>query len=179
MTAPPTLDLNELAIGNFPAVTPALGSALAEAGAVCLEGQDHSQGVQLTVRGISSIRYSLTWQSVTPQAKRSWNDRAEAAEKGAEGIAILITKRAIGYEVIRRSRQGAGFDFWIGSQTDTGFLAQAGLEISGILRGTDGTVRARVREKLQQVDQSGGQQWEAYVIVVEFGRPLAEIQKND
>ena len=35
-----------------------------------------------------------------------------------------------------------------------------------------------VREKLKQTNQSDDLQLPAYVVVVEFGRPLAEVQKK-
>ena len=179
MTGLPTLDLNELATGNIPALTPAMGAALAEAAGVCLEWQGHTPGVRLTIRGASDSGHVLTWQPTAAQAQRSWNDRSRAVEMGAEGIAILIARPAIGYDVIRRARQGTGFDYWIGERVGADFVPKAGLEVSGIYNGSESDIRARVREKLQQANQSGAQTWETYVTVVEFGRPLAEVQKND
>ena len=44
------LDLNTLKDG-LPAITPAFGAALAEAGGVCLEDRGHSQGKELQVQG--------------------------------------------------------------------------------------------------------------------------------
>ena len=41
------LDLRELAAGDIPAITAALGAALAEAGGVRLESQGHNPGVTL------------------------------------------------------------------------------------------------------------------------------------
>ena len=171
------LNLNDLAAGNIPAITPAVGSALAEAGAICLESQQHVPGVDLSVRGDHEQAYPLAWQPPTEQARRSWNSPDTATEKGAESIAILIAKRAIGYSVIRQSRKGTGFDYWIGEESTEGFLDKAGLEISGIRRGNDRVVRARVREKLQQAKRH--ETWPTYVVVVEFGTPLTEVRKNE
>lgn len=170
------LNLDDLATGNIPAITPAVGSALAEAGAICLESQQHVPGVDLSVRGYHEQVYPLAWQPPTEQARRSWNSPDTATEIGAESIAILIAKRAIGYSVIRQSRKGTGFDYWIGEESTEGFLDKAGLEILGIRRGNDRVVKAKVREKLHQAKQSGA--WPTYVIVVEFGTPLAEVRKK-
>lgn len=170
------LDLRELGSGNIPALTAAMGMALAEAGGVCLESQGHSPGAALTVRGYTEGGYTLTWAAVSEQARdRAYNDAAKATEMGAEGIAVLIAKSVIGYEVIRRSWRGDGFDYWLGAWGETDFIAQAGLEVSGIRSGSDRQVRARVREKRLQANQGGQQQWATYVIVVEFSRPLAEV----
>ena len=173
------LDLGELGRGNIPALTAAMGTALAEAGSVCLESQGHSSGATLTVRGYREGSYTVIWEPVGEQARNlAYNDEAKATEMGAEGIAVLIAKSAIGYEVIRRSRRGDGFDYWLGVWGETEFVAQAGLEVSGIRNGSDRQVRARVREKRLQTSQGGRQRWTTYVIVVEFSRPWAEVSEN-
>ena len=173
------LDLGELGRGNIPALTAAMGAVLAEAGGVCLESQGHSSGATLTVRGYADGSYTLTWAPVSEQARNlAYNDAAKATEMGAEGIAVLIARAVIGYEVIRRSRRGDGFDYWLGVWVETEFIAQAGLEVSGIRNGSDRQVRARVREKRSQAHQGGRQRWATYVIVVEFSQPLAEVNEN-
>ncbi len=173
------LDLGELGRGNIPALTAAMGAALAEAGGVCLESRGHSSGVALTVRGYGESSYTITWSPVSEQARNlAYNDAAKATEMGAEGIAVLIARAVIGYEVIRRSRRGDGFDYWLGAWAETEFIAQAGLEVSGIRNGSDRQIRARVREKRLQANQGGRQRWATYVIVVEFSRPLAEVSEN-
>lgn len=175
------LNLDDLGKGDIPAISPAFGKALAEAGGVCLESQGHSVGVQLIVRGYSDNSYALAWSPITEQSRRSWNDPEYATEHGALGIAVLIAKAEIGYSVIEASRRGTGFDYWLGEKSemsDESLIYKAGLEISGIRHGDDHIIRARVREKLQQANRSGYPQLEIYVIVVEFGRPLAEVQEK-
>ena len=176
MTLLPTLDLNELATGSVPAITPAVGGALAEAASVCLELRGHAQGVELTVRGIHSQSYLVRWQPITAQAFRSWQDERQAAQKGAECVAILLAKSVTGFEVVNTSRQGTRFDYWLGEQYGADFVPQAGLEASGINVGNEGSINSRVQGKLKQVRQSGAQQWQTFVIVVEFSRPLAEVR---
>ena len=167
------LDLNSLGKG-LPAITPGFGMALAEAGGVCLESQNHSQGVQLRVRGYSNRCYPLDWPSITEQTRRCWNDQEVATEHGAMGIAVLLAQKETGYTVIRRSRKGTGFDYWMGDVSVYPFQNRARLEISGIREGNDQQVKARVQQKLKQTDRSDGA-LPAYVIVVEFGQPLAEV----
>lgn len=169
------LDLGDLGQG-LPAITPNFGKALSEAGGVCLESQGHVQGVQLLVRGYSNTNHSLTWPPVTDQARRCWNDAEVATEHGAVGIAILLAQRELGYTVIECSQKGTGFDYWMGDESSEPLQKKARLEISGIRRGSD-RVKTRVRQKLRQTDPSDGSK-PAYVIVVEFGHPLAEVQKK-
>ena len=88
------------------------------------------------------------------------------------GIAALLAKKEIGYAVLQRSRKGTGFDYWIGDDTPFPFQNKARLEVSGIREGNDTVVRARVRQKINQTSRTDGA-LPAYVIIVEFGRPLA------
>ena len=152
--------------------------ALAEAGGVCLESQGHVMGVQLRVSGYANNIYRLEWPPITDQISRTWNDLPEATEDGAMGIAVLLAKRETGHAVLERSRKGTGFDYWMGDESTEPFQDKARLEISGILNGNDYEVRKRVRQKLKQTSRSNGL-LPAYVIVVEFGKPLAQIQKTN
>ena len=142
-----------------------------------MESQGHAQGVRLHVRSDSDNNYALTWQSITEQqARRTWNNAVRATELGAEGISVLLAKQEIGYEVIESSWNGTGFDFWLGDESDTTLQRKARLEVSGIRHGDDHAVRARVTQKLHQTSQSDLTRLPAFVIVVEFGRPLAEVR---
>ena len=172
------LELSSLGEGRVPAITPAVGNMLAETAGVCLEAEGHAPGVRLLVRGYLDARYPLTWPLITVQALRAWNDRERAREFGAEGIALLVAERELGYAVIECSRRGTGFDYWMGIESAGTFQREARLEVSGIRQGNDRVVRTRVWQKLQQTDRSDAVQLPAYVIVVEFGRPLAEVQKK-
>lgn len=171
------LDLNELDTDSIPGISRAKGNELAEAGAVCLESQGHLRGVYLTVRNGVSNSYRLDWPPVTDQVRRTWNDDQEATEDGAAGIAVLLASREIGYTVVSRSRKGTGFDYLLGEELGEGVLdSKARMEVSGIRNGNDSQVRARVQEKLRQMNRSNALGLPAYAIVVEFGRPLAEIK---
>lgn len=169
------LNLSDLANG-LPAISPAFGQYLAEAGAVCLESQGHANGQELSVQGIHSQVYPLRWPEVTDQMERCLNDPEVATEHGAVGIAVLLMKCLIGYAVIQRSRKGTGFDYWLGDETDMPFQNKARLEVSGIRNGDQKTVKTRVRQKLMQAKVSDETRLPAYVVVVEFGQPLAEVR---
>ena len=174
------LDLRELAAGNIPAITAALGAALAEAGGVCLESQGHNPGVVLTVRGHQEGSYALTWAPVSAQAQsRAYNEQERATEMGAAGIAVLLAQRITGYAALEPCWRGTGFDYWLGDLVAGIPVYRVGLEVSGIRQGSAGYLSARVREKQRQVEQGGRQPWATYVIVVEFSYPQAEAQRND
>ena len=190
------LDLNELDTDGIPGITREKGNDLAQAGTVCLQLQRHRQGVRFLVRGYFSKTYALAWPQVAEQAMRTWNDPAEAVEDGAAGIAALLASREIGYRVILRSRKTTGIDYWLGNREandisqaeqdatmalrealqDSDLVVRGRMEVSGIQFGNDSIVRARVRRKLNQTNRSDGWGLPAYVVVVEFGRPRAEVR---
>lgn len=166
------IELSELA-GGMPAITPAFGQYLAEACAVCLESQGHSQGKTLSVRGTHQAIYTLTWPAVTNQVLRCLNDPEVATEHGAVGIAVLLAKKVLGYTVIQRSRKGTGFDYWLGGTNTVPFQNLARLEVSGIRKGDDGSIAARAKQKRRQVEPSDDTALPAHVVIVEFSRPTA------
>lgn len=172
------LDLNELGDGSIPGITSEWGAMLAQGAAVCLESQDHAQGVMLTVRGDVMSSHPVTWPPVTDQALRTWAEPRVATERGAEAIAALLAQRETDHTVIEVSWQGTGFDFWLGEESDITLQRKTRLEVSGIRHGNDGEVRARVGQKLRQIRQYDSQygSYPALAIVVEFGRPLAEVR---
>ncbi len=169
------LDLNELGDG-LPAITPNFGKALAEVAGVCLESQGHAQLTLMTISGHITMKLSLAWPGVTDQARRTWCDSEEATEYGATGVAVLLARQELGYLAIERSPKGTGIDYWLGDESSAlSFERKAKLEISGIRRGSSGDVRARVRQKIERA-YSSDDSLPVFVVVVEFGTPLAEVQ---
>ena len=100
-----------------------------------------------------------------------------ATEHGAYGIACLLILDLTGLTVIQRSRKGTGFDFWLGDDEELPFQNKARLEVSGIRQGDAARVAARVAQKKKQTGRSDGF-LPAYVIVVDFGTPLARVIKK-
>jgi hypothetical protein len=171
-----TTDLAE----GLPAITPSFGAALAEACAICLEGEGHSQGVEISVDGDFNAQFCLYWQPVTAQMSRCWNDEEFTTEQAAYGIAFLIIREITELTVIERSRQGTGFDYWLGTSAIDGelpFQKKVRLEVSGIRKGNSSRIKARVKQKKEQTKASDGQ-FPAYVIVVEFSTPLCFVARK-
>ncbi|BAU14873.1 hypothetical protein LEP3755_54280 [Leptolyngbya sp. NIES-3755] len=95
-----------------------------------------------------------------------------------QGVAFLLILQLTDLTVIERSRKGTGFDYWLGSQdsaTTLPFERMARLEVSGIRRGNRGQVNTRVKQKIEQTRTSDAQGLPAYIIVVEFSRPISMI----
>jgi hypothetical protein len=171
------LDLNNLGHG-LPAITPNLGKAFAEAGAVCLEDQGHTMGVAIAVIGDFNDSFQLYWPQVDDRMRRCHNDPQEATEWGACGIAILLIRILTSFTIIERSFKGTGIDYWLGHEDDDlPFQNKARLEISGIRNGSNSEINSRVRQKLSQTTPSDGS-LPAFVVVVEFGNPLSKVKKK-
>ncbi len=174
------LDLSDLGREQFPNIPADYGSSLAKAGVVCLESQGHVQGVNLSVTGNGNRSYVLDWDPIHELDRRFWRDMSKATEYGAICIAVLLAKRETGHDVIEISWRGTGFDYWLGEAAGITLQRKARLEISGILQGNEYIIRRRVREKLAQTDRSDllYKSKPAYVIVVEFSMPVAEVHNK-
>ena len=162
---------------GMPGLTPACGTTLAQAAAVCLEDREHQVGVQLHLGGMKPDVVELEWSAVDEQQRRCYNDPQEATERGACGVAILVVKELTGKLVIERSKKGPGFDYWLGEKDDdnTLFSGLARLEVSGILSGTSSQIDTRLKQKKEQVKPSDHLA-PAYIAVVEFGKPIAHLE---
>ncbi|MCL6648339.1 MAG: hypothetical protein K6U89_08405 [Chloroflexi bacterium] len=173
-----TISLDSLVLGT-PGITSHVGAYYAEAATVCLEEADHHSGVQLRIDGDCDHVLRLLWNSSgnTEQRDRSWHDDQEATENGAYGIAVLLITELADYTVVERAQKGPGFDFWLGKKdsADTFFQDKARLEVSGIRRGDDRIIAARVRRKMEQISRSD-REAPGVVVVVEFGSPRARVK---
>ena len=194
----PVLDLNNLGAGKNPGITTEIGNSLRQAGAVCLDLQGHKPGVPLTVRSHNNHNYTLAWAPADAQARRAWNDHREATEEGATGVAVLLIKQETDHMVLARSWIGTGFDYLLGNDNtsaiseteqavtqewaffleDDSLVARGRMEVTGIMQGDDSAVRKRRQEKLEQVTKSDHLDIPAYIVVVEFSRPLAEVTEK-
>lgn len=169
------LDLRDLRGGIGSGISPAVGSAYAEAAGIALERNDHASGTSMLVQGDASHELAVHWEieGDSENARRAWGDPDVTAEWGAYGVACLLVEGATECTIAERSRKGTGFDFWLRHKSAQGMLFQdaAKLEVSGISRGNERAVKKRVRAKEEQVQRYDTSR-PAMVAVVEFGRPL-------
>jgi hypothetical protein len=173
------LELDQLREG-YPCLVSESGARLAWAGAICLEERKHKRGVLLVVSGDYKASFSLGWPKTSPQVRREWSDPQEATEDGACGVAILLVDALTEYHIVQRSWKSTGFDYWLGPKKKTTRLLQktARLEVSGIRVGTANTISKRVKERATQTERSDHLNLPAFVVVVEFGTPVATVVKR-
>ena len=177
-TSTPLLLLKQLSNG-YPALTPAAGGRLAEAASVALERHKHQNPVTLKARGAFVVQFALEYFKINDQMRRTYGDPDENTEEGACGIALLLLINLTNHTVVRRSRKGTGVDYFLGDANDFLFQNTARLEVSGIGKGTEQEIKRRVREKKTQTEQSDALTIPAYVVIVEFSTPVAEVIFRD
>ena len=166
---------------GMPGLSSVSGAYLAEASAVCFESQYHKNGVELQVNGSFTEKYDMFWPNATLQMFDSWNDDQVSTEFGAYGVAIPIVYDLTGLMVIKRSKKGTGFDYWLGNgqnNSELPFQNAARLEVSGIRSGNSSDIKARVKEKIEQTNPSDNLGLPAYVAVVEFSAPVTQVVKK-
>jgi hypothetical protein len=172
----PDLRLASLAEG-MTGLTPAYGTVLAEAASVCLEDQGHGVSTGLRVEGDFHAALILHRLTVDAQMRRSHGDLEKATENGACAVAILAVRHLTGLTVLRQSRRGLGFDYWLGPEGGFLFQGAARLEVSGIRKGGERSIRERVRRKIEQAGRSTGLA-PALIAVVEFSGSLLRLFKR-
>lgn len=180
-----SLDLNLLSDGIAPGLSSHMGGVLAEAAAVCLEKNEHRQGVTLAVIGDKNDSVSLEWTATTNQTRNTHYDLQDATEDGACGIAIALLRHLDSKLVLRRTWKGKGedrgHDYWLGSPENENlppFQKNTRLEVSGILNGDDNELKKRLREKYKQV-QTSTSSVPGLAVVVMFNIPKAGVRKYE
>lgn len=150
---------------------------MSEAGSVCLEGEGHAQAVALHVDGDFEHDFLLHRLEVDERMRRSHRFEPTTTERGACGVAVLVIRALTDYTVVEEAARGTHFDYWLGRPGSFLFQDAARLEVSGIRRGDASDVRTRVRIKEEQIGRST-EPLPGFVVVVEFGRPLAWIVRR-
>jgi hypothetical protein len=160
-----------------PALYPELGMVYAQAAAVCLDNNQHKQGVCMSIFSGEEHLWPVKWPEVNDQMRRSRNDRDDAARDGAYAVAALLAPELTGLAFIKQSKKGTGFDYWLGKDEHDLFQNSSRLEVSGIHTGNDSQVKSRISRKKKQTQQSDNTGLAAYVCIVEFGKPQSHFLK--
>lgn len=180
-SSPKILLLDSLASG-IPAITYKKAGVHFEACAWCLLECGHQKGVLLKVIGDKhNDVYSLSWNTNLDidALNRAYN-KDDGPEQGAEAIAFLLILDRTNYTAIRRSVTSTGIDYWLGKKdvlnNQIFDMTSARLEVSGILReNKTNRINYRTKKKIAQTKQSDSSCFPVYVVIVEFGQPIAEV----
>lgn len=160
----------------MPGLTPSWGGVLAEAASVCLKNEGHKSLVELGVEGVFEETLAVRRLGVTLRMALSHYDEEEATEMGACGVALLALRNLANRIVLQRARKGMGFDYWVGPAEGSLLQQAEHLEVSGIRRGSESAIKARLLEKTRQT-QRFRTTTPAWVAVVEFSSPVLRLVK--
>lgn len=163
MANPVHLDLHRL--GEVSRLSPTVLACFAEAASVMLH-LHHAAPPPSTpgvlVQNAEAVPLSLDWPEPTSQQRESHQNEKDAPEDGACAVAIAAV-HALGYTVVRRTRQGSGCDYLMvpHGEPENDFRK---LEVSGM---GAGHLPTRLKEKVAQ-GQGGDLQRPGMAVVVGF-----------
>lgn len=172
---------------GYPGLTPDAGGSLRETAMVCLDSMKHSSGVTCDLKSLREVlaKIGIAWsETVTEQMRNTWYDQREATEMGAAGLAILVILSRTNFTVLRRMDQdeGTGMDYWLATRaaveelTENFLLKHARLEVAGRRSASVKAIEKLVRDKLKRSRKSDETGTLAYVVVVEFGKPVIFVE---
>ncbi len=172
--------MNKFNLNDLPDWVPAFSRHqvlfYAEACAAALELQGHMPGVMFQLEGEFHNKVHVKWGEKIKRV--GLNDPRDLAEFGAIALAFCIITKFSEYDVIEQSVIGNGFDYWLGYKEpalkrDPDNFLNGRLEISGILKGNDRDVAARLRQKIRQTGISDYLNIPAIIVIVEFSAPFS------
>ena len=172
-------------IYNVPCLTDPIKEYLIEACLLVLSYNAHDITKPITIsiveNEVENFKLILDKGELSEITQNGW-EIDHATEKAAEYIALIMCNKMTGYQVIKRSIRGTGFDYWLGlgDITENIFHSKARLEISGILKGDLSSVKNRFEEKSKQTDKSDNFEIPAYISVTAFAKPFTQFNlKNN
>jgi len=140
---------------RHPGVSEGLAQSYAEAASVCLD-RHHTPPVQydLSDNGSSYVA-DLQWSPASPRLLNAWNNRDDATEFGAYGLALAAIEVTRGLVAVARAATRSGADYLLSEpgQEIEDFENCLRLEVSGTDKGDVAAIGARLRAKLQQAER--------------------------
>jgi hypothetical protein len=181
-------ELNLKILFQIKRLSKAYADIYAEACTICLYLNNLKKDVVLLVDNkitdnVKQKFHITELSEVNEAVLASWGDLDVAVEMGAYGLALLLIHELTDLTMVERARKSVkqedtGFDYWLGDKNDPLFQISGRLEVSGIFKGKPSQVNSRVKVKLGQVTRSDNLGHPAYIIVVEFSTPRAQVVRK-
>ena len=149
--------MDRLRLDDFPLQSPHLSQAQArtwaEAASVCLNRRNHPKITTLHFPGpIRKDPCELERMEITDPMENTYADPSDATADGAYAMALMAAKYLEGYGFINKVRgKGPGFDHYLSRNNSIDNLAEARLEVSGILDEEKTSMSERLRIKRKQI----------------------------
>jgi hypothetical protein len=147
----PNLPFHNLA-DRHQGLTQAVAEGYAEAARVCLD-RHHTSPVDFEVKDDPIIlTVSAEWTPTDTRTKDAWNNDTDTTEAGAYACVLAAVEVAHGLFALKRAETLTGADYYV-CALDAGpndFETSMRLEVSGVDKGGEASVKQRLREKMQQ-----------------------------
>lgn len=160
---------------RHPGLTTGVALGFREAAEVCLD-RHHSPPTDLIVDRGTQIEAIAEWQEPDERTKHAWANEIDTTEAGAYCVALAAIEATDDLVAVRRAETHTGADYYVAPKgASAGDLEDAfRLEVSGIDEATQASVKARLRQKLEQAGR-GRSNLPAIAAVVAFSPPHVAI----
>ena len=130
----------------------------------------------MTISDATPLVVKAEWEACDDRLKGAWANEIDATEAGAYGLSLAAAEIGRGLLAIRRAETSTGADYYVapkGTPADDleGWLR---LEVSGVDKGDETLVKARLRRKLEQA-RAGESNLPALAAVVGFRARLIAV----
>lgn len=141
--------------------------SFAEAAAVALD-RHHAPPADFNVTAEDGpgLR-ALAWTVSSARARAAWNNTDDATRDGAYAIAAAAVEAEMGLFAIGRADTRTGADYYFAPAQAADLETAVRVEVSGVDRGGEGEVKARLKRKLKQA-QAGKSDLPAAACIVAF-----------
>lgn len=164
-------DLDE----RHPGLTPGVAAVYREAAEVCL-GRHHLPPTTMVVQRGKHIEAVAEWSAPSERTRHAWANEIDTTEAGAYCVALAAIEITDDLVAIRRAETHTGADYYVApkgvSPADLEDVFR--LEVSGMNEGSQSSVNARLRQKLEQTAR-GRSSLPAIAAVVAFSPPQVAI----
>lgn len=152
----------------------------------CLSEHSHISGTLLDVEFEDNIsEVVLEWiTQYTEKIKRSCKDKFESTEKSALAISFLLMRELTEYNVVEQAVRGTAIDYYMSKDDSDSIIDSwdARLEVSGIFKGDNGKIIARLKEKMERYKKPSrideiSKKHPTYIAIIEHSKPKALIAK--
>lgn len=136
---------------RHPGVSPGLSASYNEAASVCFD-RHHAPPVNLSIERPAAFQVLAEWTPPDDGVKRAWANETDTTEAGAYCVALAAVETTDGLVAIARAETRTGADYYLGPQgaRPDDLETSHRLEVSGVDGGSVSSVRARLRQKLEQ-----------------------------
>ena len=136
-------------------LTKAIADSYTEAARVCLD-RHHQPPTDFSLQKLElNISAIAQWETTDEQTRRAWFNETDTTESGAYSFVLAAVELLDEYVAIHRAETRTGADYYIapkGAKPD--HLEDClRLEVSGVDRGSESTVKQRLNLKLKQAAQ--------------------------